>query len=288
MDEEGRIRSRMAKLAREMRYVKQRFAVGDADRRPYLVRSLKVELRDRDKPARDRPLSTVMATVQATVGDDPTAHRVLHGLEQMLQTHWDHEDPPLAGFQARALTSIFPAWLGRDAETSFVITADTGAGKTEAACLPLIAGAACDRLRGVQGTRAALVYPRVRLAANQAQRITGYLAALAGIEDMPALTLGLQNWQVPTTLAKIHESLHQWQQNPGYGALFGDLAPYRPPRAILADVIHLYTHVHGAQVGYALRRALARWALNAPHDPSPLAIGMSATLGGIPPGCGPS
>lgn len=352
MDEEGRIRSRMAELAREVRYVKQRFAVGDADRRPFLVRSLKLELRDRDKPVRDRPLSAVMETVEATVGDDPTAHRVLHGLEQMLQAHWDHEDPPLAGFQTRALVSILPAWLGRSKETSFVITADTGAGKTEAACLPLIAGAAYDRLRGVQGTRAVLVYPRVRLAANQAQRIAGYLAALAGIEGMPALTLGLQNWQVPTYLANIHESLqeiwtpaggalrfpffacpdcggtlhmhpgrglsgadqlactqcpwhfdgwigskealrqrppdfflpvteslHQWQQNPAYGVLFGDLAPYRPPRAILADEIHLYTHVHGAQVGYALRRALARSALNAPDDPSPLAIGMSATLG---------
>ena len=353
MDEEGRIRSRMAELAREVRYVKQRFAVGDADRRPFLVRSLKVELRDRDKPVRDRPLSTVMETVQAAVGEDPTAHRVLHGLGAMLQKHWIHEDPPIAGFQARALASIFPAWLGQSTETSFVITADTGAGKTEAACLPLIAGAAYDRLRGLQGTRAVLVYPRVRLAANQAQRITGYLAALAGIEGMPALTLGLQNWQVPTTLANIHESLqeiwtaaaggalrfpffacpdcrgtlhlhpgrghsgadqlactqcawhfdgwvgskealrqrppdfflpvteslHQWQQNPAYGVLFGDLAPYRPPRAILADEIHLYTHVHGAQVGYALRRALARSALNAPDEPSPLAIGMSATLG---------
>ncbi len=353
MDEEGRIRSRMAELAREVRYVKQRFAIGDADRRPFLVRSLKVELRDRGKPMRDRPLSAVMDNVRTAVGEDPVARQVLHGVQAMLQAHWRHKDPPLAGFQARALASIFPAWLGGSADTSFVITADTGAGKTEAACLPLIAGAAYDRLRGVQGTRAVLVYPRVRLAANQAQRITGYLAALAKIEGMPALTLGLQNWQVPTHLANIHESLqeiwtttaggalrfpffacpdcggnlhlhpgrghsgadrlactecpwhfdgwmgskeavrqrppdfflpvteslHQWQQNPTCGTLFGDLAPYRPPRAILADEIHLYTHVHGAQVGYALRRALARSALNATKDPSPLAIGMSATLG---------
>jgi hypothetical protein len=83
----------------------------------------------------------------------------------------------------------------------------------------------------------------------------------------------------PDFFLPVTESLHQWQQNPAYGALFGDVAPYRPPRAILADEIHLYTHVHGAQVGYALRRALARSALNAPEDPSPLAIGMSATLG---------
>jgi hypothetical protein len=219
VDEEGRIRSRMAELAREVRYVKQRFAVGDADRRPFLVRSLKVEMRDRDKPVRDQPLSAVLETVQAAVGDDPAAHRVLHGLKAMLQRHWNHDDPPLAGFQARALSAIFSAWLDQSPETSFVITADTGAGKTAAACLPLIAGAACDRLRGLQGTRAVLVYPRVRLAANQAQRITGYLAALAGIEGMPALTLGLQNWQVPTYLANIHESLQGIWTSAAGGAL---------------------------------------------------------------------
>lgn len=45
----------------------------------------------------------------------------------------------------------------------------------------------------------------------------------------------------PDFFLPVTESLHQWQQNPAYGALFGDLAPYRPPRAILADEIHLYT-----------------------------------------------
>lgn len=353
MDEEGRIRSRMAELAREVRYVKQRFAVGDADRRPYLVRSLKVEVRDRDKPARDHSLSTVIMEIQDSLGANVTARHVLRGLEAMLRKHWNHDDPTLAGFQARALGTILPAWLGLNHDNTFVITADTGAGKTEAACLPLIAGAAHDRLQGIRGTRAVLVYPRVRLAANQAQRIAGYLASLAGIEGMPALTLGLQNWQVPGHFGKIHEnlsgiwniapggalrfpffacpncdgdlhlhpgkgqagadqltcarcpwafngwvgsklalqqqppdfflpiteSLHQWQQNPAYGALFGDVAPYQPPRAVLADEIHLYTHIHGAQVGYTLRRLLARSAINGPKQPSTLAIGMSATLG---------
>src|SRR5690606_33948328 len=37
---EGRVRSRMAELAREVRYVKQRFDRDDADKRPFLVRSL--------------------------------------------------------------------------------------------------------------------------------------------------------------------------------------------------------------------------------------------------------
>ena len=353
MDEDGRIRSRMAELAREVRYVKQRFAVGDADRRPYLVRSLKVEVRDREKPERNQPLSIVIEGLREQFSDDPTAQQVLAGLGSMLRTHWEQEDPLLASFQARSLQRIFPAWLGTSDEDAFVITADTGSGKTEAACLPLIAAAAYDKFIGVHGTRAVLVYPRVRLAANQAQRITGYLATLAQGEAMPLLTLGIQNWQVPTSFEKIHESLqeiwrpigkhtltfpffgcpdcggdlhlhegagqhhadkltctqcpwtfegwvgskaglrqnpptfflpvteslHQWQQDPGYGVLFGDVPPYAPPRAILADEIHLYTHIHGAQVGYTLRRLLARAANNTPTASRPLAIGMSATLG---------
>ena len=353
MDEEGRIRSRMAELAREVRYVKQRFAVGDADRRPYLVRSIKIEARDREKPVRDQRLSGVIDGIRASFNGDADANRVLQGLQTMLRRRWDSEDPALAGFQARAIGTIFTAWLGRGSDDTFVITADTGAGKTEAACLPLIAGAAYDRLRGHEGTSVVLVYPRVRLAANQAQRIAGYLAALASVEGMPRLTLGLQNWQVPTDLSRIHESLqdvwttaaggilrfpffacpdcggdlvlhrgrgyegvdalacvrcpwrfdgwvgskatlrqrppdlflpvteslHQWQQEPAYGVLFGDVARYRAPRAVLADEIHLYTHIHGAQVGYALRRLLARSELNGSDQPSPLAIGMSATLG---------
>jgi hypothetical protein len=353
LDEEGRVRSRMAELAREVRYVKQRFRVGDADSRPFLVRSLKVALRTRDKPVRDQPLSRVVGDLRASLADDATAVSVLDAVEAMLRRAWDGADPPLAGFQARALRQVFLAWLGREPQDTFVVTADTGSGKTEAAVLPLIAGAALDALRGVQGVRAVLVYPRVRLAANQAQRLAGYLATLAQVEGMPTLTLGIQNYQVPqspdrvaddlqplwesvgtgrrafpffacpacgkdlhiaygqgnadadrltctacawecrgwvgtkqalrqrppTFFLPVTESLHQWQNDPDSGGLFGDRPGLAPPRAVLADEIHLFTHIHGAQVGYALRRLLARAGLNAPEAPPPLAIGMSATLG---------
>ena len=43
--DDDRCRSRMAELAREVRYVKQRFRVDDAHQRPYLVRSLKLATR---------------------------------------------------------------------------------------------------------------------------------------------------------------------------------------------------------------------------------------------------
>src|SRR3546814_7084557 len=64
-----------------------------------------------------------------------------------------------------------------------------------------------------------------------------------------------------------------------YGRLFGDDPGFAPPRAVLADEIHLYSHVHGAQVGYTLRRLAARAETNGDGATPMLAIGMSATLG---------
>ncbi|NVJ15318.1 AAA domain-containing protein [Myxococcus sp. AM010] len=357
LTEAGRVRSRAAELAREVRYVKQRFRQGDACRRPFLVRALKLELKDRDKPVRDRPLSGIETSLIEQLDGHPEAQRAVAGVAAMLRARFNKPDPELSGFQERALGSMVPTWLGLSTDDAFVITAETGTGKTEAGVLPLMVGAATDALRGVRGTRAVLVYPRIRLAANQAQRIAGYLAALARVPGMPLLTLGLQNkdvlghfgvpdeekgwrrgpggaftfpffacpegeckcdlwlqpgggangadllrcprcgWEYggwmgskrgvvahpPHFFLPVTESLHQWMFTPDRGRLFGDKPPYAAPRAVLADEIHLYSHLHGAQVGYALRRLIARSELNRrEHEGSPvrtLAIGMSATLG---------
>lgn len=345
--DEGRVRSRMAEMARAVRYSKQRFRKDDAADRPYLVRGLKVEIRNREKPGYDTPLADVVAALVVQHGEGSTAARAITLVAKMLQTAWNAPEPKLAGFQARSLTAIFDAWIGGN-EERFVIAADTGSGKTEAACLPIIAGVLADLINDRQGTRAILVYPRVRLAANQAQRLARYLAALSTLPEVPALTLGLQNaavpenWQAadskvweatgrsneyqfpffmcpetacggpltlevsaghtgadrlncrqcgwhfrgwigtkealratpPSLFLPTTESLHQWLNDKRYGRLFGDLGD--GPRAVLADEIHLYTHIQGAQIGYGLRRLLARARLN---GGAPLAVGMSATLG---------
>jgi hypothetical protein len=349
---DGRLRSRMAEMAREIRYVKQRFDTGDTQRRPYLVRSLKLELVNRDKPLRNAPFAGIAAQLKAQCGSDPLVMKVIAGLGSMLQSLWQTDSPNLAGFQGKTLTSILPAWLGEAADDAFVITADTGSGKTEAATFPLIAGAAMDALRGIRGTRAILIYPRIQLGVNQAQRLAGYLAALARVPGMPVLSIGVQNMNVPRSydrmseaqsaiwkvtptgdrhfplfacpdkgcasqllvqpgkgsdgLDRLHcsacdwhfdgwvgskqglattppglllvttESLHQWLQDPAYAAIFGN-QNWPAPRAVLADEIHLYSGVHGAQVGYTLRRLLARIGHGSGRNP--LAIGMSATLG---------
>lgn len=349
--DEGRVRSRMAELAREVRYVKQRFAREDADRRPYLVRSLKLELRDRDKPERNTSFNDTVDQVAAELSN-PRHRDALQGLARAISELWG-ERATIAGFQARGLRALTKAWTGDGADT-FVVAADTGSGKTEAAGLPLLAAAAADRLNGVRGVRAVFAYPRIRLVTNQAQRLATYAAALAREPGMPTVTLGLQVGQVPERLDRLHErdqaagwtalgedrlsfpffacpacggdlilevnggnegadklactrcnwgyggwigskaklrenppdlflpttdSLHQWLHDPRYGALFGDDPAFAPPRAILADEIHLYSHVHGAQVGLALRRLAARAEVNGDASRRVLAIGMSATLG---------
>ncbi len=363
-DEVDRVRSRMAELAREVRFVKQRFGATDADRRPYVVRSLKLLARNRDKPVRDESVADLMSGLCAEVGKRADVARVLSGLEPALRRAWRvpaSKDLTVAGFQARSIRALFVDWMG-GRPTRAVITADTGSGKTEAACLPLILGSAVDRLTGVQGVRVLLVYPRIRLAVNQARRLAHYAAEL-GRELGMVLTVGLQAGPVPNSwvrereryerdprreerlfqpiderhwrfpfftcpaceeplllqpgprrlegdtlqctatacgwsfsgwagakerlrakppalLLMVTESLHQWQQDPRAGAIFGDGGDRAAPRAVVADEVHLYSLVHGAQVGYALRRLLQRVVSNG--EASPMAIAMSATLGEAP------
>ena len=350
--EEQRLRSRMAETARELRYVKQRFAPGDVTKRPFLVRSLKIELRSRQKPVRDVDLVTVLDGIKKKPWCDNDLTKSLTFFEQTLKEIWGNR-PKIAGFQARSLQALLKGWFGGDT-VSFVVSADTGSGKTEAALFPLIVATLAEKLQGQTGCFVVIAYPRIRLATNQAQRIAGYLAAVARVTGLPAISLGVQSSEVPKNLRKLYdnnraigweqlsenevrfplftcpenecggdlslqidagdngadrlqcckcnwsfagwvgskeklssnppnfflpttESLHQWMHDPSYGAIFGDDVQFTAPRAVLADEIHLYSHIHGAQVGLTLRRLLAR--SDRSKDQSTLAIGMSATLG---------
>ena len=89
----------------------------------------------------------------------------------------DDDDVLVTRIQERALESISDAYL-RERGKGFVITGNTGSGKTEAALLPILLGAVEERLRGVEGCKLLLVYPRQELAKNQLQRLCRYLSLL--------------------------------------------------------------------------------------------------------------
>lgn len=368
LSSDGRIRSRMAELARELRYVKQRFDVGDEDRRPFVVRSLKVQAKTRTRPRPTLELQKAVDELAAGWARHPDAIKAIRALVPAMRRGFSlpsGKSPLLSSFQERSLTALCNAWVEPSGPLSMVITADTGAGKTEAAALPVMFGAALDRLRGIEGTRTTFVYPRIRLAVNQAARLVKYVREYAKELDVPTLTVGMQSTPVPSDwawlrkdfekqraadskyqnpagweplengswrfpffgcpesacdgrltltpgsrgsaedtlscescgwsfagwvgtkkglqakppalLLMVTESLHQWMSNPAAGSIFGDSRPFSPPRALLADEIHLYGHTHGAMVGWTLQRALGRSRLNG--EKNPIAIGMSATIG---------
>jgi hypothetical protein len=200
---ERAVRSRMGEMARVVRLVKQRFNNADAGTRPFVVRALRVRVRNRRKPTRNRPLCETIDELKQSLSNVPHALDVLEALQTMLAKAWNSPSVMMAEFQRRGLREILPAYLGIGGRDAFVITADTGSGKTETAFFPLIAGAAIDTLSGRRGTKAILTYPRLRLAYNQAQRMAEYLALLAAQPGMPTLSLGLQSGDVRESAAAV-------------------------------------------------------------------------------------
>ena len=88
LDEGARMRSRAAELARELRYVKQRFREDDAGKRPFLVRATKVRFVDRKKPTRSQSLLQTLTRLEDLLGGEPTAVRVMRGVARMLCERW--------------------------------------------------------------------------------------------------------------------------------------------------------------------------------------------------------
>src|SRR3546814_7825263 len=73
----------------------------------------------------------------------------------------------------------------------------------------LVTGVQTCALPILMGVRAILAYPRIRLAANQAQRLAQYLAGLAREPGMPTVTLGLQVGQVPESFHALNDRERQ-------------------------------------------------------------------------------
>ena len=51
--------------------------------------------------------------------------------------------------------------------------------------------------------------------------------------------------QPPALFLPTADSLHQWLHDPRYGRFLAMILDFAPPRALLADEIRLYSHIHG-------------------------------------------
>lgn len=174
-------RSRISEIVRLLKNVKQRFKPNDAQQAPYLIQSIRVEFENRRRLKREISFKeTIAQLLKANRSTglamlDVACKAVQDGFCQALQREIDKVK--LTPVQQQALVNVTKQYVDRDGE-GYVITGNTGSGKTEAAILPLLIGALQEKLNGIEGCKIILVYPRQTLAKNQLERVTGYLASI--------------------------------------------------------------------------------------------------------------
>jgi hypothetical protein len=172
-------RSRVAEVVRLLKNVKQRFTPGDAGVAPFLVQSVRVRFRDRRRLNRTAPAADAFRRLfhdhrDAGLERLDTARQVVLGAAADA-IGVPATDLKLTGVQNRALGELGSAYLRRSGR-GFVVTGNTGSGKTEAVLLPLLVGALQERFAGKVGRKVLLVYPRQALARYQLDRVVRYLA----------------------------------------------------------------------------------------------------------------
>lgn len=181
----GGYRSRSAETVRLIATLRQSFRnqrVGDG--RP-LVLDHRFLHRPRRRPTRDVPAQEVLTELRELLGSAgvEAAQRLVPST--------------LSGFQRRSIRSILDA-LGSADPTGIMVTAGTGAGKTLAFYLPLLAWLADHvRSRRRPQTVGLALYPRNELLKDQLRALLGYVMRMhANAPGAPALSLA--TWFGPT------------------------------------------------------------------------------------------
>ena len=203
-----RVRSRMSEICRLVKSVKQRFGATDAPDAPYLIRGIRVAFRSRQRQRRDEKLEDILSALVAEFeGRRPHLREAVKALLEGVSSALSTNDVRLTRVQADSLRGIASAYLARTVkENAFVVTGDTGSGKTEAFALPLLVGALEERLAGLVGTKVIVAYPRIRLAVNQAERVANYLAETnRALHRKAGLSLGMQHTHTPANDEKLME-----------------------------------------------------------------------------------
>jgi hypothetical protein len=176
-----RYRSRISETVRVLKRVKQRFRDDDAATAPHLVHSVRVHFEDRKRLERRHGLAEALEQVfQHNRGAGRKVDRARKALQQGFAAAMGEplDKVRLTRIQRDALEQLARQYFAQEGR-GYVVSGNTGSGKTEAALLPLLLGAMEEKLRapeGVDGCKVLLVYPRQELAKNQLQRLCRYLA----------------------------------------------------------------------------------------------------------------
>ena len=180
---------------------------------------------------------------------------------------------------------------------AIVVTAGTGAGKTEAFLLPVLNALFREKRRpGESGVRAIILYPMNALVNDQVERLHKWLAgqdqvtlfhftgetpeddAAAKKEGYPKFdksrrrTRAEARRSVPDVLVTNYSMLEYMLCRPQDAVFFGNAL-----RIFVADEAHMYTGTLAAEMALLLRRVLIRCGVS---GETILQIATSATLGG--------
>ena len=214
-------------------------------------------------------------------------------LKQLVRTGAMPPDRSLYRHQAQAIRSEFDTRSG-SARPALIVTAPTGAGKTEAFLLPML-NDLFARPRGDRetGVRAILLYPLNALVNDQVERLFAWLRGQSEVTfvhytgETPRERAGELESQrdpcrrltrleaqrnPPDILVTNYSMLEYLLCRPQDAPLFGSAL-----RTLVLDEAHLYNGSLAAEIALLLRRVMLRCGV---RPDNVLQIATSATLGG--------
>lgn len=214
-------------------------------------------------------------------------------VEQLRHTGVMPPERTLYRHQAQALSAEIES-RSEGARPALIVTAPTGAGKTEAFLLPMLNDLfARPRHEGERGVRAILLYPLNALVNDQVERLFAWLRGQNEVTfvhytgetprenagDLEAqrdscrrLTRLEAQRKPPDILVTNYSMLEYLLCRPQDAPLFGSAL-----RTIVVDEAHLYNGSLAAEIALLLRRVMLRCGV---HPENVLQIATSATLGG--------